>query len=78
MPETQISYMKKPGHTQTGADAKIIQRVQEIALDAPDIREDKVNETLAEIAEGRFQVDSEAVAKKMLQDILASPKLPER
>lgn len=57
------------------AKIKRIQRTREITLSAPDIRADKVSDIRAEIAAGRFQVDSEAVAGKILQDILASAKL---
>ena len=68
--------MRNPTDTRTAAKTKNIRRTREIAPDAPDIRADKVNNIRAEIAEGRFHIDNEAVAGKMLQDILANAKFP--
>jgi flagellar biosynthesis anti-sigma factor FlgM len=67
--------MRNPTETRTTAKIKRIQRTREITLSAPDIRADKVNDIRAEIAAGRFEVDSETVAGKMLQDILVNAKL---
>ena len=67
--------MKNPGNAQANADAKSLQRARAIALNSPDIRVDKVNDIRKEIAEGRFQVDNEAVAGKILQDILINSNL---
>ena len=44
--------------------------IREAVLNAPDIRIGKVDAVRAEIAEGRFQIDSEAVAGKIIQDII--------
>ncbi len=55
---------------------KRIQRARKILLNSPDIRNDKVNEVRAEIAEGRFHIKSKEVASKILQDILSSSKFP--
>ncbi len=59
------------------ARAKEIQQALEIVQNAPDIRTDKVNRIRTEIAAGRFQVDNEAVAEKILKEIIADPKFPE-
>ena len=50
--------------------AKNIQNAKEIAKSSPDIRVDKVNRIKKEIAEGRFEVDSDVLAGKILEDII--------
>lgn len=59
------------------AKAKEIQQALEIVKNTPDIRTDKVNRIRTEITAGRYQVDNEAVAEKILQEIIADPKFPE-
>lgn len=59
------------------AKAKEIQQALEIVKNTPDIRTNKVNRIRTEIAAGRYQVDNEAVAEKILQEIIADPKFPE-
>ncbi len=77
--QAQAWFMKNTGDAQTNLSgrAKSIQRAREVALNTPDIRKEKVNDVRAEIAEGRFQIDSEAVAGKILQDILVNSKFLE-
>jgi flagellar biosynthesis anti-sigma factor FlgM len=45
---------------------------KEIALNTPDNSVDIVKEVRAEIEEGRFRIESEAVAEKILQDLIKS------
>ena len=59
------------------AKAKEIQQALEIVKNTPDIRTDKVNRIRTEIAAGRFKVDNEAVAEKILQEIITDPNFPE-
>lgn len=59
------------------ARAKEIQQALEIARNSPDIRTDKVNRIRTEIAEGRYQVDNEAAAEKILKEIITDPNFPE-
>ena len=70
------SFMRNPTDARTTAKTKNILQTRQTALSAPDVRADKVSDIRTEIAAGRFQVDSEAVAGKMLQDILANAKFP--
>ncbi|MFQ5716729.1 MAG: flagellar biosynthesis anti-sigma factor FlgM [Nitrospinales bacterium] len=50
--------------------ARGIQKAQETLKGVPDIRVDKVERIKKEIAEGRFKVDSEELAGKILKDII--------
>lgn len=52
------------------AKAKDIQRAQEVVKSAPDIRVEKVEKIKKAIAEGRFKVDSDKLAGKILEDII--------
>ena len=54
--------------------AKDIQKAHEVLKNSPDIRVDKVNRVKAEIAEGRFHVDSDELAEKILKDIITESK----
>jgi negative regulator of flagellin synthesis FlgM len=51
--------------------AKGIQQAQEVVKNSPDVRTEKVNRIKKEIAEGRFNVDSDALAEKILKDIIS-------
>ena len=50
--------------------AKNIQQAQKTVKAAPEIRTEKVDRIKKEIAEGRFKVDSDVLAKKILEDII--------
>ncbi len=50
--------------------AKGIQQAQEVVKNSPDVRTEKVNRIKKEIAEGSFSVDSDALAEKILKDII--------
>ena len=50
--------------------AKSIHQAQEVLKTTPEIRTEKVNRIKKEIAEGRFNIDSEVLAEKILEDII--------
>ena len=50
--------------------AKGIQQAQEVVKSSPDVRTEKVNRIKKEIAEGRFNIDSDVLAEKILKDII--------
>ena len=54
--------------------AKDIQKIHEAIKNSPDIRVDKVKRVKAEIAEGRFHVNSDKLAEKILKDIITDSK----
>ena len=54
--------------------AKDIQKAHEVLKNSSDIRVDKVNRVKAEIAEGRFHVNSDELAEKILKDIITESK----
>ena len=64
--------MKKSHNSQVNFSDKAmkLKLAREIAQNTPETRADIVKEVQAEIAEGRFRIDSEALAEKILQDIL--------
>jgi len=50
--------------------AKDIQQAHEAIKSAPEVRVEKVNRIKKEIAEGKFKVDNEELAGKILKDII--------
>jgi negative regulator of flagellin synthesis FlgM len=48
-------------------DPAEVQKFKELAKKIPDVRQDKVDEIKKKIESGEYQVDAEAVAKKMLE-----------
>ena len=50
--------------------AKDIQKAHEAVKNSSDIRVDKVERVKAESAEGRFHVDSDELAAKILKDVI--------
>lgn len=59
------------------AKAKGIQKALETVLATPDIRTEKINRIKTEIAEGRFQINSEKVAEKILNELLTESEFIE-
>ena len=59
------------------AKAKGIQKALETVQSTPDIRTEKINRIKTEIAEGRFQIRSEAVAEKILSELLSESEFLE-
>jgi flagellar biosynthesis anti-sigma factor FlgM len=66
--------MKKSHDSKVNVSEKAmkLKLAREIALNTPDTRKNIVKEVQAEIEEGRFSIDSEAVADKILQDLIRS------
>ena len=54
--------------------AKDIQKAHEAVKNSSDIRVDKVERVKTEIAEGRFHVNSEELAEKILKDVITDSK----
>ena len=71
------------GHTSGGeqialsAKAKGIQKALETVQSSPDIRSEKVAEIKNQIASNSYRVDSEALAEKILQEILTESQFIE-
>ncbi|QPJ66436.1 MAG: flagellar biosynthesis anti-sigma factor FlgM [Candidatus Nitrohelix vancouverensis] len=57
-------------NVQVSSFAKDVQKAHEALGAAPDIRTEKVERIKKEIAEGRFHVDSNDLAEKILKDII--------
>lgn len=51
-------------------DAQLMRKAAEIAMSAPDIRSDKVENLKKLVREGKYHIDSEAVAERLLQEHL--------
>lgn len=54
------------------AKGRELARAKEVAMSAPDMREDKIAELKRRIASGSYQVDAKAVADRMVDDHLGS------
>lgn len=59
--------------TEISSKAKEAAKAKEVATNAPDVREEKIQELRRRIAEGKYKVDPEAVADKIVQDHAALP-----
>lgn len=56
---------------QVSSQGRDVQRARLLALGAPDVREDLVEEVVREIAAGRYHVAGADVLQKMIQEHLA-------
>ena len=61
-------------HIALSSKAKDIQKAHEAVKNSSDIRVDKVERVKAEIAAGRFHVDSKELAEKILKDVITESK----
>ena len=59
------------------AKAKGIQKALETVQSTPDIRIEKINRIKTEIAEGRYQINSEKVAEQILSELLSESEFIE-
>lgn len=50
--------------------SKEAQRIHDVISATPDVREDKVNELKAKIESGNYRIDHDAVAGKIIDDVL--------
>lgn len=53
--------------------AKDMAKAKQLAMEAPDVRENKIAELRERIAAGKYQVDSKAVADKLVDDHMSMP-----
>ena len=63
----------KPSSTdkvELSAESKEMQKIYEVLKSTPDVRAEKVSELKKQVQEGSYQVDSGAVAEKMIKDSL--------
>lgn len=58
---------------EVSARAKEMANAHAVAKSAPDVREDKIAALKKQIAEGRYKVDADAVADRMLDDHMRMP-----
>lgn len=59
-------------NTEISSKAKEMSKAREVAAAAPDTREEKIAELKKRITEGRYKVDSKAVADRMVDEHLSS------
>ena len=64
-------------HIALSAKAKGIQKALETVQSSPDIRSEKVAEIKNQIASNSYRVDSDALAEKILQEILTESQFIE-
>lgn len=57
-------------NTEISAKAKEFARAKEVASSAPDVREEKIAELKRRISAGKYQIDADAVADRMVDDHL--------
>ena len=63
----------KPSSTdkvELSAESKEMQKIYEVLKSTPDVRAEKVSELKKQVQEGSYQVDSGAVAEKMIKESL--------
>jgi len=64
----------KKDEMQVSNEAQVMSRILQTAKNAPDIREEKVNELKNAIKQGTYNVSTQDVAEKMLNGILFDKK----
>ncbi|MEK7691847.1 MAG: flagellar biosynthesis anti-sigma factor FlgM [Bdellovibrionota bacterium] len=67
---TKVSTENGDVDAKISARARDLSKAKSAAAGAPDVREEKIAELKRRIAEGRYKVDSAAVADKMVDDHL--------
>lgn len=60
--------------TNLSAKGKEMAQAKSVAMQSPDVREEKIAELKKRIAEGRYNVDPQKVADKMVDDHMSSAK----
>jgi negative regulator of flagellin synthesis FlgM len=67
---SHVHNLKSTGDAETtiSEKGKEFAQAKQIASDAPDVREDKVAELKRRIASGKYQIDNEAVADRMVDE----------
>ncbi|MGI6227957.1 MAG: flagellar biosynthesis anti-sigma factor FlgM [Peptococcales bacterium] len=64
----------KKDEMQVSNEAQLMSKILQAAKNAPEIREDKVNQLKSTIKQGTYNVPTEDIAKKMLNGILFDRK----
>jgi negative regulator of flagellin synthesis FlgM len=59
-------------NTEISSKAKEMAKAKDVAASAPDVREEKIAELKRRIAAGKYQVDSDAIADRMVNDHLSA------
>lgn len=59
--------------TEISSRGKELAQAKSIALDTPDVREDRVADLKKRIADGSYKINSSAIADRMLEDHLRLP-----
>lgn len=65
----------KGDRVEISSGTKDVQRMQQILQDTPDVRMEKIEALKKEIAQGKYLVDSLAVADKMLTSLITENPL---
>ncbi len=68
IPQFQEVQSQQTDKVDLSDQAKEMKKIYNVQQMAPDIRTDRVNEVKKLIEENRYQVDSKAVAEKMIRD----------
>jgi negative regulator of flagellin synthesis FlgM len=55
-------------NTEISAKAKEFAKAKAVAHDAPDVREEKIAALKARIADGKYKIDADAIADRMVDD----------
>ncbi len=80
LPERRTRMEGSPSQTQPvqaedkvelSIEAQNLASLQEKAMNAPDIRTDKVNSIMKQIQEGSYTIDSRLIAERLIKDHLA-------
>ncbi|NLT94719.1 MAG: flagellar biosynthesis anti-sigma factor FlgM [Clostridia bacterium] len=68
------SVESKMDEMQVSSEAQLMNKILQTAKNAPEIREEKVNELKNAVKQGNYNVSAEDVAQKMLNGILFDKK----
>ena len=63
--DAQPTSSRRPDEISLSVGSRDLQRMKEAVAAAPDVREDRVNELKQQIANGTYQINYRAVARKM-------------
>jgi len=68
-PETKVQ-TQVGDRVDLSPSSRMIKRIEEVALSAPDIRADKVAALRKQVESGKYQVNSDDLAGKMLKEFI--------
>lgn len=64
---------EKSARTEISGRAREMAKAKDVATTAPDVREEKIQELRRRMAEGKYKVDPNALADKIVEDHLSLP-----